>query len=66
MPIQSDGSNGQQSPFINNTNMPNVPPVPPNLLQRPHTAPSSTEMFRPSSACDIPELSEENLSSMLE
>ncbi len=63
MPIQHEGPTSQQAPFIKDTNTFNVSQ---NLLQRPHTAPSSTEMFRPSSALDIPELSKENLRSMLE
>ena len=63
VPIQFEIPPEQQFVSFNNTNMLNIPQ---NLLQRPHTAPSSTEMFRPSSALDTPELSKENLSSMLE
>jgi len=36
-----------------------------SLLQRPQTAPSGTEMFRPPAVTDIPELSRDNLLKML-
>jgi hypothetical protein len=36
-----------------------------NLSKRPHTSPSSTEIFRPPAIKDIPELSKENLLNML-
>jgi hypothetical protein len=63
MPIQFGGPTDQQFTSPNNNNIFNVPQ---NLLQRPHTAPSSTEMFRPPSTLDTPELSQENLLNMLE
>ncbi len=63
MPVQFRESTAQKSTSINNTNKFNVSK---NSLQRSHTAPSSTEMFRPPSVSDIPELSKENLRSMLE
>ena len=36
-----------------------------NPPPRPHTAPSSSERYRPSSALDVPELSQDNLRTML-
>jgi hypothetical protein len=63
IPINFGVSTEEQSTSINNSD---TFVVSKSLLQRPHTAPGSTEMFRPSSALDIPELSKENLSTMLE
>jgi hypothetical protein len=62
MPIQFEGSSRQQFASSNGTNTNNTSP---KFLQRSHTAPLAAEMFRPSSALDIPELSKENLRSML-
>ncbi|CAF0735294.1 unnamed protein product [Rotaria sp. Silwood1] len=47
---------------ISNTSSPFVSSYP---LPRPSTAPGACEMYRPSSALDIPELSQENLCDML-
>ena len=62
IPISSNVTTQQQPISISNTNTQNVRP---HLLERPHTAPGSTEMFRPPSAVDIPELSQESLRIML-
>ncbi len=62
MPIQFKESFEQPFSSLSGTNMNNTSQ---NFLQRSNTAPSSTEMFRLSSALEIPELSKENLRSML-
>ncbi|CAF1614029.1 unnamed protein product [Rotaria magnacalcarata] len=62
IPISSDMTTQQRPIPIINANTQNVQP---HLPERPHTAPGSTDMFRPSSALDIPELSQENLRIML-
>jgi hypothetical protein len=64
MPINFDMGNGKSAVSSNNNNSSSLA-VPENVLPRPHTAPSFTEMFRPQSALDIPELSEVNLRNML-
>lgn len=62
MPINIALGNGQQimSPSSSHND-----DAQPHLLQRPQTAPGSTEMFRPQSALDIPELSRDSLRNML-
>lgn len=64
MPINFDMGNDQSAMSNHNNNNSSLA-VPENALPRPHTAPSFTEMFRPQSALDIPELSEVNLRNML-
>ena len=63
IPINFELNNGRTSISVshqNHTEIPNYQPP------RPHTAPSSNEIYRPSSVTDIPELSQDNLRSMLE
>ncbi|CAF2335899.1 unnamed protein product [Rotaria sp. Silwood2] len=62
IPINFGMPNEPQSIPISKSTSPFVSPY---SLQRPYTAPSSSEMYRPSSALDIPELSQENLRDML-
>ncbi|CAF4562926.1 unnamed protein product, partial [Rotaria socialis] len=62
IPISSDITTQQQPIPISNANTQNVRP---HLLERPHTAPGSTDMFRPLSALDTPELSQDSLRIML-
>jgi hypothetical protein len=62
-PIRSE-MNGEQQHSESGTNLSTFN-VSPHLLERPRTAPSFNEMYRPPSAVSVPELSKESLHSML-
>jgi hypothetical protein len=57
------GFNNHPSNAVMNTS--GYAKLPKHLTPRPHTAPSSAEIYRPSSALDTPELSQDNLRTML-
>lgn len=63
--IPINAGNLDQNPNHLNGKSNNIDDVSRQLVRRPQTAPVTNDIYRPSSALDIPELSKDSLRSML-